>query len=251
MNGELAQLVALAAHGNAFLAGCEPDPPELESSTTFKYMAALEFADGTEELTTTSAWFEMLRAEGVPGLAVAAAPMGRNFVAFANAGRWWLDDRERAWRAEWSVTDLHASDHRIWSVVYRVFDPPEVDDAPDVATARIRLEEALTDVSNFCDRHSTGFEEHFERASRFLASPQPTMSYYRDVLPQRGYVLAARQLLAAATEADLFGGMGSWNDLVFDEPNAKAEYEAVSDRLFEGVIGATVAAVNSFDPEAA
>jgi hypothetical protein len=251
VNGELAQLVALAAHGNAFLAGLEQESPELEAGATFRYTSSLQFVDDDVVSTTTSAWFEVLRDEGVSRLEVATAPTRRNFVAFANAGRWWLVAGDRSWRGEWSVTDAQASDHRIWSAVYRVFDPPDADDAQDVANARSRLEEALADVSDFCDRHSTGFEEHFERAARLLDSPAPKIPYYDDVLPTRGYDLATRQLLAAATEADLFGGIGSWNDLGFDQPDVEAEYGAVSDRLFEAVIDATVAAANSFDRSSA
>ena len=42
--------------------------------------------------------------------------------------------------------------------------------------------------------------------------------------------------------------MGSWNDLVFDDPESKDAYGKVSARLFDAVLCAAVAATNSFDP---
>jgi hypothetical protein len=54
--------------------------------------------------------------------------------------------------------------------------------------------------------------------------------------------LEAKQLLASAQAAWVFGGMGSWNDLGFDG-NDQQEYTALSDELFlllNQAIGATV-----------
>jgi hypothetical protein len=43
--------------------------------------------------------------------------------------------------------------------------------------------------------------------------------------------LEAKQLLASAQAAWVFGGMGSWNDLGFDGSDQQ-EYTALSDELF-------------------
>ena len=71
------------------------------------------------------------------------------------------------------------------------------------------------------------------------------------MLPAEGYSLAARQLLAAGSRAEVFGGIGSWNDVRFESPEVEAEYRSVSERLFRAVLEALVAATNSFDPSLA
>src|SRR4051794_262143 len=47
-----------------------------------------------------------------------------------------------------------------------------------------------------------------------LTAVEPTAPYHPDILPSAGYTLAARQLLAGAVASFVFGGMGSWNDVV-------------------------------------
>jgi hypothetical protein len=39
--------------------------------------------------------------------------------------------------------------------------------------------------------------------------------------------------------------MGSWNDLGFDDPELKAEYERLTPRLFDAVLNAIAAAPNA------
>lgn len=63
--------------------------------------------------------------------------------------------------------------------------------------------------------------------------------------------LEAKQLLAAAQAAWVFGGMGSWNDLGFDG-NDQQEYNELSDKLFsllnQAVSNATNAASGGLSP---
>ena len=48
-----------------------------------------------------------------------------------------------------------------------------------------------------------------------------------------------------ATRAWVFGGMGSWNDLVFAARTEEDEYNRLSAKLYLAVLGAFVAAVNA------
>ncbi|MBW3624663.1 MAG: hypothetical protein KY468_14755 [Armatimonadetes bacterium] len=65
------------------------------------------------------------------------------------------------------------------------------------------------------------------------------------MLPEEGYSLLARQLLATATQAYVFGGMGSWNDIGF-EGSLQREYEKVSADLYEVIKVTTIMVPNSF-----
>lgn len=77
-------------------------------------------------------------------------------------------------------------------------------------------------------------------------SPSPEPPYHPDMLPQTGYSVEARQLLAMATRSWVFGGMGSWNDVGFGDPDVQAEYEEITSRLYGAVVDAIRAATKAF-----
>jgi hypothetical protein len=65
------------------------------------------------------------------------------------------------------------------------------------------------------------------------------------MLPPDFGPLAARQLVAAATRAWVFGGMGSWNDVWFANPALVQRYKALTPALFEAVLSAIVDGANA------
>jgi len=70
-----------------------------------------------------------------------------------------------------------------------------------------------------------------------------------ELLPARGYGVAARRLLAAATLASsAFGGTGSWGDQ--DHGDRQRRYEEVGESLARAAQAATLAAVNAFGVDA-
>jgi hypothetical protein len=92
-------------------------------------------------------------------------------------------------------------------------------------------------------RHDTTFEDVFERSLALL----DTDGGETDLLPATGYGLEARRLLVSADHAWVFGRMGSWNDLGFDDKAVQSEYEARTRELFAAVLGGIVTATNSLD----
>ena len=89
----------------------------------------------------------------------------------------------------------------------------------------------------------THWAEYFERA---LLSPEAgdpiDAGWTRSHASTRPI---AHRLLAMASSAWAFGGMGSWNDLGFATTEANDEYEAVSRDLYAAIMDAVVAAVNA------
>lgn len=65
-----------------------------------------------------------------------------------------------------------------------------------------------------------------------------------DMLPP-SYTYEARHLAAMAAQAWVFGGMGSWNDVSFENVATAAEYEAVSRNLYDAVLIALEASADS------
>ena len=59
----------------------------------------------------------------------------------------------------------------------------------------------------------------------------------------------ARRLIAKASRAWVFGGMGSWNDLGFEDETKRTEHAEISRLLFATVLQACLAAVNCELPD--
>ena len=82
-------------------------------------------------------------------------------------------------------------------------------------------------------------------ALRLAADEQAEIPYHPDLLPPETDSLR-RRLMAAACQAYVFGGMGSWNDIWFDG-DAGAEYEVVTRSLYQAVMSAVDAVANNVE----
>ena len=264
MNGELAQVICLASYGSSWLAhDGHSDPPALDrENSTFKFVGSLGFhlaagSPGEEfHADTVTDWLRRLRdrevrrlwlvipeAKPVTGL---GHPVGEHMLAgFANAGRWGLaatgERQHEIWRASWAVGDRAAPEHRIWAVHYQgAYLDEVVPQRPDVRSAHEQLARALEAAHEFAARqHLDPWPAWFERA---LASSRD-IPYHPDMLPP-DYTSEAHQLAAMAARAWVFGGMGSWNDLGFEDKAVQAEYDEVSRNLYAAVLLAMLASVN-------
>lgn len=230
MNSEIAQLVALVTHGNAWLAGGGRAPELFPDHTTFKFVAEIRFGDITG---STAAWFERLRNRGVRRLRL--APSVDKVLA----------DRE-AWTAEWRVKDAHAPDQRVWSVSYarrRVWRRPPP--GPTIPGATEGFEHALVAAEGFArwDRFLEAFVSSFVEARELLVASDPVIPYHLDLVPA-SWDLTGRRLLAAAACAWVFGGMGSWNDVYFEDDVQGHAYATVSRELYAALTSAITAAAN-------
>lgn len=263
MNGELAQAICLASHGSCWLARAgHSEPPALErENSTFQFVGSVEFhlsagssAQGFRADTVTD-WLLQLRDRQAERLwlvipeakpvADLGQPVDEHMLAgFANAGRWSLvttgGRQPEEWRASWSVGDRNAPGHRIWSVRYEgVYADRAAPQRPDLRGATAQLTTALEAARDFAMRQAMDtWPAWFERA----LTVSDDIPYHPDMLPS-AYTSEARHLAAMAAQADVFGGMGSWNDVFFAD-NAAAEYEAVSRNLYNAVQLALVASVN-------
>jgi hypothetical protein len=273
VHGQLAQLVALAAHGTAFLRGASAAAELYPGHTTFRFVGAIEFVRparafgllGSERAISsgTAEWLRDLRDRGttaLPLLRSARVPRHSELAphleaGFANGLDVGLYARESTtthlWGGTWQVTAPKDREQRIWSVRYRAFSAGSL--VPNTMTldeAAARLERAL-EGTRACALEN-GWERWaavFAGAMRQLVSDAPTQRYHVDLLPTVGYGLRARQVLAAVTDGWVLGGMGSWNDMLAKD---QARYTRVTVELYEALIDGAVAGANSFeDPPAA
>ena len=255
MHGGLAQCIALTAHGRAILAGRLEPVELLADNTTFQYVHEVRFLDQTGKIicADTLGWFAALRQRGATGLRLIERPVKADLpdhlgVAFAGFDPWGIQvdlrKKHEMWVPTEDVVRANAKNNRIWRVTYWCVDliPSPMQD--DVSRASAELRGALEDIRDFARGEASDWVAWFDKALECLETDRD-IPYHPDLLPSVGYTRAARRLLAAASQAWVFGGMGSWNDMGFDEPQ-RSRYEACSAHLYRAVVGACCAATNSF-----
>ena len=133
-----------------------------------------------------------------------------------------------------------------WSVEYRGFMSSNSHALPmqEMSAVKHRLRQAVSRAKAFAPR--TIWAKYFAGSLEALESPAPVFPF-GDMLPSSGFPLEARQLLAAAARAYVFGGMSSWNDLALpNDPEIIKEYEEISRELYAAIQFAILMASNSF-----
>lgn len=271
MNGITAQTVALVSHAGAFLSGRIADPSVVPANSTLQYVSDVRFsryaskdaASGTLVAPDGGAWLEFLKSAGVSRVWYIVFRWDRQDMpehtaaGFANAvpvavqtdhpgGRYEL------WYPNWTAEQ---GAPKPWSIEYRslAFDRSHVIRTPSLAQVAAQLREALTAARGFAEAHchpGDAWPQVFARALAVLEAGGPVELTPPDVLPAEGYRVEARRLLAAAGGADVFGGMGSWNDMGWSDAKVQRRYGEVTARLYEAVKLATVTATNSQNEQA-
>jgi len=115
----------------------------------------------------------------------------------------------------------------------------------DLSACRASLTSALETIRSFAEQHDLKYwSKHFRRCLlRLSLEPQP-LEDLLELLLINGLSQPAIQLVNAAKASDVFGGMGSWNDLAFSGADSKA-YEEVSNQLLQAMKAAFRAGINS------
>lgn len=150
------------------------------------------------------------------------------------------------WGSHWTPTEAERqADNRIWEVEYTREGeiPPRVLNPLSIPEAGLRLTEALRKAADFADRHDHGhWAEWLTDAGALLQSDSPDTPYFEALLPEHG--LEHRRLTSATVKAWVFGGMGSWNDVWFEDDVVMQEYQAVTSSLYEAVLISVDAVTN-------
>ncbi|HEY0093717.1 MAG TPA: hypothetical protein VGB96_05305, partial [Archangium sp.] len=144
-----------------------------------------------------------------------------------------------------------------------LFDSP----APPAAGVREAFLGALREAQSFAEQQDSPFFEAFKLA-RFVLESDKRVDALPEALKAAGFSERAGEVfgrkagavsdfepfhpseeklrgLVACSVADVFGGMGSWNDQYFDTEEAQERYEQVSAHLFSALRAFTVATLNA------
>lgn len=268
MNGPIAQLAALTCHANAFLGGRDI-PNFFASNSTCQFCNRIEFVEIRGRASGNAArhvvadspntWIHDLPLRDVDGVRVTFEPRNdpnisdRMSAGFAGGGRVWRmivirdDGQSEVWSDEWRVTNQDAPDRRIWQVTYRLEStaPSRAYAGRNLTIVKSTFRDSLEEILDFSRGYAQGaFSTSFEEALMALDDHSVDVDYHKDIAMPGQLNPDAESLLKASMCAWVFGGMGSWNDMSFDEP-AQTEYENVSDRLFQVVHEAIEASITS------
>lgn len=273
MQGSITQIAALVLYGNYLLQNATKRlTPAFLSNSAFQFCESVSFVDITPapagqpgEETQCAAnpmdWFEHLRNEGVCGLCMRYGPSSgktgladRMLVGFVGGGGRWLIEAYRAdeasyWESRWQLGDRNRPDRNIWRVSYlRIFRGKAMPaaSAENLEQLKQELRQCLEEIVGFSrSQKLDNFTKCFEAGLAKLDSSTPLAGLYlEDIAPPGFLSLRAMQLLGAAEEAWVFGGMGSWNDMGF-AGETQMQYEKVSERLYQLLNRVIVAVVNS------
>ena len=281
MTGVLAQLISLAAYGNEWLATGRLPAGFYPGNPAFSFCNTVDFreVDGSNESVVAAdpeAWYRYLAEQGCGALRLYYRPAEPQYEASAQPngsqarpqpsvrehqlagmiggnGIWLIeaifDSHSDFWANRWVVTRRDDPDKLIWSVNYlrNYIHQPTANLQFNLSVAAAELLGALGAILQFALQNQLmTWADFFKNAMARLGSDDPALGYYyTDLLPAEAYGLEARRLLYTAGSAWAFGGMGSWNDLGFENPATQQAYDEVSARLYQAVNTAFVASVNS------
>lgn len=269
MQGNTAQALALTCVGNAALRGRDASN-FWPGADVFKHSKRCEFRDvsrGGDVLVAVdpSAWFAMLRGK-YRGLRLHTAPRPRGpqqsipieereSVGFAGGGPAWLievvgETNSVLWQGFDRLGDRDDPDQKIRLTAYLRRGESQSLDATVVSLPLMaaELDAALADAQAFAvemkrDMPELAWGAVFSEARAALNADNPIPPYYAlDAFTDLS--LEQRRLWLCCVQGWVFGGMGSWNDMVPEEAHA-AGYERISERLFRALCDGVCALANS------
>jgi hypothetical protein len=271
MQGTIAQIVALAMHGNAILqdASGSQSLGFQASNSTFAFCESVRFVAPVRSFlsrkevvyaTDPHSWFQRLRKESVYALRLSYGPSGANklrdrmLVGFVGGGGKWIIETRGPkhsdyWESRWQIGNRDRADKKIWRVAYvRVGNgkPSPWEESDNLKTLKDEMRQTLQEIAQFSrSQNLDSFSKAFESGLYRLESPTPFQNlYHADIAPLESLPLSASQLLGSAEAAWVFGGMGSWNDQGFDG-QAQTRYQELSEKLYQLLNRVIVAATNS------
>jgi hypothetical protein len=266
MNGELAQVIALVAHGNYFVNHEEISKIDLSGNSTFKFVNEVKFVrykntmdkQGVEVAGNVTDWFDNLRSNHVKRLWNIGFAWDRSdfaeHIAVAFSGgvpiaiQLDLPEGFELWYPLWKTG---GQPQKPWFVEYRglVFNYSHAAEMMDLKDVKEKLRVSISMAEEFSNRPGVdlkGWGEEFSKALGLLESATVVAPYHPDMLPVAGFSTEARQILAVAAQAYVFGGMGSWNDLGFENLELQKEYGEVTKILYQAVKMSILMASNSY-----
>ncbi len=110
---------------------------------------------------------------------------------------------------------------------------------------KMKLRKILEEMIAFTiSNELKNWQSIFERAKFRLSNNHDEEILKKGFLPEGCYKIEARQIISACDEAWVFGGMGSWNDIILGQ-NGQG-YRQLTDKLYSTLYASLTSAINSY-----
>jgi hypothetical protein len=271
MTGTLVQIITIAAFGNEFLKNGKLTEFYPENSSfqfcdfvDFREIKKKNFFTAKKEIITAKNplnWFENLKNNGCIKLRLFHQTEKENDHQLAGfvggGGNWFIEtvypNYSDFWVGNWNH-DKNLTE-KPWQVTYgkAVEKQPTRNQQFDLKNTRNELNSILEKLTDFAFKETNeNWGNIFEKAKETLNSENPETDFYHtDLISTKEYELQNRQLLLSASKAFVFGGMGSWNDMGFENKKTNKVYHELSTELYDTMNKSIICAINNDKTEKA
>ena len=262
-------MVVLVAYGNATVKD-QFSIQSIDQHSTFKFHEWTIFRHVASDVIfarTPPEYLRGLKGRGVRGLlltsgANSSLPDGlseRLSAGFVGGGKQYLiqeftDSAVNLLALQSELGDRDREDQKMWRNTFQQYhtSPRQIfkPERPDLDWTEHKLTQSLNEVIKFCNTgesqlKASHWPELFAKAKTALSGNAPVDATDHLQLPEQVFNETQNKLLKAADLAWVFGGMGSWNDVAFQDDQLSAKYNLISERLYGAVNMAIIGAVNS------
>ena len=272
MQGSIAQIIALTNWGNSYLRqdidlGKEKFYPgnsafDLSRDVTF---ATVDKVSGQEEEYAPDpiAWLKKLKEQKCQRLRLHYRPSEAPEVPdrasvglIGGGGRWFIEAVKVVtsdyWEADWLNGKVDNPEEKGWKVVYKLVSANEpvnkIEFRSSLEELNSHLAKHLKIMSDFARKHKQDkFADIFEEGIKIAEEGKDPLkdTPHPDILYQDHYSVKAHRALASVQKVWVFGGKGSWNDVMLEDDADHKEYEELSEALFVMLVKAAVYTVNA------
>lgn len=257
MNGEIYQICRLTAEVKRALKEGRNlvfEPIKYENCIEFQFLPRKTLLGEREDKAYDPvSWFEKCKKQGLIDIKmmIPVKVKNRQILGFANTNRasmvTFLKNGEvRYWVAQWEFD----SKIKMWNISYAEAEWKEAPACrPEYVDNTKEFLDVLLRISKFADTIEEGyFAEVFRDASAILKC-EKELSVNENLAVRPPLPKSHKSLFDAASKADVFGAMGSWNDsppYMAHQKGLSDEYDALSDELLTQIRLAILYAVNEW-----
>ena len=218
-------------------------------SLVFDYI--LEDEQEKREQASINVWFKHAKKLGLSDVRFATnltvSSKERSLQGFSNVSHKSIlciyKDKMSYFVPHWSLEE----DKRGWDIVYKEFSLNGTPEIQKFSDNTLEFKDILTRTSKFADEiECENFGDCFRKGLKALNEPE---NIEQNVLNAPLMPKLNLALFTAASAADVFGGMGSWNDDAAGFAQHKKrtkEYDELSSELFTQMRKATLFAINEW-----
>lgn len=249
MNGQMYQIACIVAAARKALKSGKEICYKPEKYTNKLSFQILPSKNGEATELSVSDWFENLKEKGLKDLQL-FCPISvedRGILGFSNTTQSSILCFDKDGKASYFLPNWEAaSAGRGWDVTYTEYEwERSSQDIPHYENNIEEFKDILTRIENLAIKiECDNFAKVFQSARNFLLDPESGKGLAEPQIP-----LQHLSIFRAASSADVFGGMGSWND----EPGWLAQdkglgqvYDELSDQLLRNIRSAILFAINEW-----